>query len=180
MRTQYYQSTILIYQLDHHCGMISFFRLRGVLLFFALQSLLYSSVLCLSSTRTIGKAIHRFGIRSVSTTSLQASLDPTIENFEKSWVEHNIVAKSVKHTSFDWVCGKLRGLQATTSQFKKGSTVVSVPYTETLSASDKGFDGCPEGVISYLHFDHIIHANQSPYFIPSRRFSKFVRKFQIN
>ena len=54
-------------------------------------------------------------------------------------------AKSVKHTAFDWVCGKLRGLQATTSQFKKDSVVLSVPIGITLSASDKGMEGCPPG-----------------------------------
>jgi hypothetical protein len=80
----------------------------------------------------------------------QLSLESTVEtiesNFEKSWVENNIIANSVKHSSFDWVCGTLRGLQATTGQFKKGSAVISVPIGETLSSSDAGEQGCPSGL----------------------------------
>ena len=130
--------------------MISYIRLHKVLIFFALQSLSYCYINALSSTKLAYTTFHNFKSRSASLSKFQASLDPSIENFEKSWVEHNIVAKSVKHTSFDWVCGKLRGLQATTSQFKKGSAVISVPYSETLSASDKGLDGCPEGCLCSL------------------------------
>lgn len=130
--------------------MISFIKLHKVLIFFALQSLSYCGIDALSITKSGSTTILNCKSRYASVTKLQAILDPSIENFEKSWVEHNIVAKSVKHTSFDWVCGKLRGLQATTSQFKKGSAVISVPYSETLSASDKGLDGCPEGSLCSL------------------------------
>lgn len=76
---------------------------------------------------------------------LKSNGDLAIESFEKSWTENGIVAKSVKHAAFDWVCGKLRGLQATTSQFKKDSVVISVPIGITLSARDSGIEGCPPG-----------------------------------
>lgn len=86
-----------------------------------------------------------YGTHFKHISMLKGSGDLAIESFEKSWAENGIVAKSVKHTAFDWVCGKLRGLQATTSQFKKNSVVLSVPIGITLSASDSGMEGCPPG-----------------------------------
>ena len=121
------------------------YRFQHLLLCLILQSWLYCSVDSFSDHRLTWVSVNRCSSSVQSSNALMASIDSTIENFEKSWVTNKIVAKSVKHTSFDWVCGKLRGLQATTSQFKKGSAVISVPFTETLSASDKGMDGCPEG-----------------------------------
>lgn len=75
----------------------------------------------------------------------KSNADLAVDSFEKSWIENKIVAKSVKHTSFDWVCGSLRGLQATTSQYKQGTTVLQVPIDAALSAPDSGMEGCPSG-----------------------------------
>lgn len=105
---------------------------------------LYSSeILCLLTTTNL---IRSTAFSRRKQRSLEATVESIESNFEKSWVENNIIAKSVKHSSFDWVCGTLRGLQATTGQFKKGSAVISVPIGETLSSSDTGEQGCPSGL----------------------------------
>ena len=124
------------------------FRSHHFTLSAILQCLLLGYVESFSKTTTACRtSLGRLDRPFRSACPLKASADSSIENFEKSWAANNIIAKSVKHSTFDWVCGKLRGLQATTSQFKKGSSVISVPITHTLSASDSGMQGCPAGAI---------------------------------
>jgi hypothetical protein len=109
------------------------------------HAFLFSDVVSLARGPVVKGSVRSHGTQFKHISMLKGNGDLAIESFEKSWAENGIVAKSVKHTAFDWVCGKLRGLQATTSQFKKDSVVLSVPIGITLSASDKGMEGCPPG-----------------------------------
>lgn len=113
--------------------------------FCALQLFLLSNVDCLLKQNILRRDCQNSKNQIIQASNLRAVDESAITVFENSWVVNDIAAKSVKHTSFDWVCGKLRGLQATTGQYKKGSTVISIPAELTLSASDGGMQGCPEG-----------------------------------
>jgi hypothetical protein len=110
-----------------------------------IHAFLFGNVVSLARDPVVKGSVRSHGTHFKHMSMLKGNGDLAIESFEKSWAENGIVAKSVKHTAFDWVCGKLRGLQATTSQFKKDSVVLSVPIGITLSASDKGMEGCPPG-----------------------------------
>ena len=116
-----------------------------VVSFCALQLLLLSNVNCLLKQNILRRDCQNSRNQIIPASTLRAVDESAISIFENSWVVNDVTAKSVKHTSFDWVCGKLRGLQATTGQYKKGSTVVSIPVEVTLSASDGGMQGCPQG-----------------------------------
>ena len=116
----------------------------GCLLFCnILHSSLLNNVESLFIESRCGSRIRRG--RTLRVSMQKSNADLVIESFEKSWIENKIVAKSVKHTAFDWICGSLRGLQATTSQYKQGSTVLQVPTDAVLSAQDSGMQGCPPG-----------------------------------
>jgi hypothetical protein len=116
-----------------------------LLLLNAIYAFLLGNVVSLVREPVVKGSTRSVGTHFKHISMLKGNGDLAIESFEKSWGENGINAKSVKHTSFDWICGKLRGLQATTSQFKKNSVVLSVPIGITLSASDSGMEGCPPG-----------------------------------
>ena len=116
-----------------------------VVSFCALQLFLLSNVNCLLKQNILRRDCQNSRNQIFPTSTLRAVDESAISIFENSWLLNDVTAKSVKHTSFDWVCGKLRGLQATTGQYKKGSTVISIPVEVTLSASDGGMQGCPQG-----------------------------------
>jgi hypothetical protein len=125
-------------------------RTSYILVFAVLQTLFYSNVLSfLTSKDLLTRPNVHSSKRSYpqSISILQSTVESTEKLFENSWAEHNIIAKSVKHTFFSYssLGEDLRGLQATTGQSKKGDTVISVPKSETISSTDSGLQGCPPG-----------------------------------